>query len=67
MKYTTSAILKQYTKINDKWYYTNCYFLNEINDNNFCFELLHNEYVVGLIFKTSNMKLVLEGEVIYEK
>lgn len=66
-------LLKQYIKIkdletdNETEYYTNCYFCHKVIEKTFYFEVIRDDIVIGLIFKTFRLKLTLEKEVIYGK
>ena len=64
--------LFQYVKINERYDYFNCYYVNKIVDSGAYFELYKNNILLGLILKNNNLKLELVNptdnsrEVIYE-
>ena len=66
-------LLKEYHKIKymntepEVEYYTNCYYCTKIINKVFYYEIYYNDIVIGLIFKTLNLVLKLDEEVIYGK
>lgn len=66
-------LLKEYHKIKymdevkDVEYYTNCYYCTNIINKVLYFEVYNKDKLIGLIFKTSNLILTLDGDIIYGK
>lgn len=66
-------ILKEYHKIKymdeveDVDYYTNCYYCTKVIDKVLYFEVYNEDKLLGLIFKTFNLILKLDGDIIYGK
>ena len=60
-------IVKQYVTINDVDYFFNSYYCDRIIENHLYFELFIKDNCIGLIFKSQNLKIKVDEEVIYEK
>lgn len=48
-------------------YYTNCYFCTKVINKVVYFEVYRGDKLIGLIFKTFNLILKLDGDIIYGK
>lgn len=63
-------ILKEYHKvkymdeIEDVEYYTNCYYCTKVVNKVLYFEVYNEDKLIGLIFKTFNLTLKLDGDII---
>ena len=62
-----NKIVKQYVKLNDVEYFFNSYYCDSIVENLLYFEVYIKDTCIGLIFKSQNLKIKVDEEVIYGK